>query len=121
MKIGRSRQPYNRLASRPSFLCLAAVAWCQEPSQPPKADSSQTTQQQNEQTQTTRVKLSSKDMKKLIVKRMRPVYPDDARNARLVGKCGVRVVITPQGEIGEVRFGYGHPMIAPAAIDAVRK
>lgn len=60
-------------------------------------------------------------MKKLIVKTVNPVYPDAARRARLVGKCGVRVVVTPQGEIAEVRLDYGHPMIAPAAIDAVRK
>ena len=33
----------------------------------------------------------------------------------------MRVVITPQGEIAEVRLNYGHPMIAPAAIAAVRK
>jgi outer membrane biosynthesis protein TonB len=38
-----------------------------------------------------------------------------------VGKCGVRVVITPQAEIAEVGLDYGHPMIAPAALDAVRK
>lgn len=71
--------------------------------------------------QTPRIKLSNKDMKKLVVKRVGPVYPEIARNARLVGKCGVRVVLTPQGEIAEVRLDYGHPMIAPAAIDAVRK
>jgi len=84
-------------------------------------ESNQTSQQQNQQSQTTRIKLSNKDMKKLIVKRVSPVYSDVARNARLVGKCGVRVVITPKGEIASVRLDYGHPIIAPAAIDAVRK
>jgi hypothetical protein len=113
----RSLQQYRQLATCLSVLGLAAVACCQEPAQPPKGQSNQTTQQQNE-SQTPRIKLSNKDMKKLVVKRVSPVYPEVARNARLVGKCGVRVVITPQGEIAEVRFDYGHPMIAPAAIDA---
>jgi TonB family protein len=79
------------------------------------------TQTPQQQSQAPRIKLSNKDMKKLIVKRVSPLYPEIARNARLVGKCGVRVVITPQGEIADVLLDYGHPMIAPAAIDAVRK
>jgi TonB family protein len=110
-----------QLVTHLSVLSLAAVVFCQEPAQPPKVESNQTAQQQNEQDHPPRVKLSIKDTKRLVVKRERPVYPDIARDARLEGRCGVRVVITPQGEIAEVRLVYGHPMIAPAALDAVRK
>src|SRR5260370_20405648 len=43
-----------------------------------QGESNQTTQRQNE-SQTPRIKLSNKDMKKLVVKRVRPVYPEVAR------------------------------------------
>ena len=101
-----------------SVVSLAAVVFCQEPSQPSKAESNQIAQPQNAQDHSPGVKLSIKDTKKLVVKRVRPVYPDIARNAGLTGRWGVSVVITPQGEIGEVRLLYGHPLIAPAALDA---
>jgi periplasmic protein TonB len=97
------------------------MAFCQEPPAPPNGNSNQTSQQQNEQGQPLRIQLSKKEMKKLIVKKVNPNYPDVARNARLVGKCGVRVLLTPQGEVAEVHLVYGHPFIAPAALNAVRK
>lgn len=119
MNTGKFGQPYKQLLTHLSVLSLAAVVFCQEPAHPP-VESNQTTQQKNEQ-EHPRVKLSIKDTKKLVVKRVRPVYPDIARNLRLVGKCGVGVVITPQGEIAELRLVYGHPIIAAAVLDAVRK
>jgi protein TonB len=67
------------------------------------------------------VKLSTKDTKKLVVKRVRPQYPDLARRARIIGKCGVRVVITPEGKLAELSLVYGYPLLAQAALDAVRK
>lgn len=117
----RRCQSYVRLVTHLGVLSLAAVVFCREPPKPSKVDSAQTAQQENAPDHPPRVNLSIKDTKKLVVKRVRPVYPAVARNARLVGRCGVRVVITPQGEIAEVRLVYGHPMIAPAALDAVRK
>jgi TonB family protein len=110
-----------QLVTDVSVFALSTVAFCQGAAQLPKIEPNETTQQQNEQDHSARVKLSIKDTKKLVVKKVRPVYPDIARNARLEGRCGVRVVITSQGEVSEVRLVYGHPMIAPAALDAVRK
>jgi TonB family protein len=60
-------------------------------------------------------------MKKLVVKKVQPVYPELAREARIVGRVGLKVVITPQGDLGKVQLIYGHPILAPAAMDAVRK
>lgn len=111
---------YKQLLTQITVLGLATFTFCQETAHP-LVESNQTAQQKNEQDHPSRVKLSIKDTKKLIVKKVRPVYSDVARNARLVGKCGVGVVITPQGEIAEVRLVYGHPIIASAALDAVRK
>ena len=104
-----------------SVLTLGVVGLCQESTQPSKVESNQSQQSQEAKDHSPRVTLSIKDTKSLVVKRVKPLYPDIARNARLVGKCGVRVVITSEGKIAEVHLVYGHPIIAPAALDAVRK
>jgi protein TonB len=102
-------------------LGFAPSAFCQEPSQPSKVEPNQQPQEQQEQKSTNRIQLSDKEMKKLIFKKVKPEYSDIARQARIVGKCGVRVVITPQGDLGEVRLNYGHPILAPSAIRAVKQ
>ena len=72
-------------------------------------------------TGTDRVRLSTKETKKLIVKNVRPEYPPLAQEARITGKCGVRVVINAKGELINVKLIYGHPIYAPACLDAARK
>jgi len=120
-RVNSDRRPlYVQWITHLSIIGLAAVAFGQQPAQPQQAESTQTASE-NERSHPHRVQLSSKEMKKLVVKKVKPVYPEMAHKAGLMGKCGVRVVITPQAEIAEVRLNYGHPMIAPAALDAVRK
>jgi TonB family protein len=101
------------------ILSLGISVFCQEPATNSEGNSPATPRQESPSPE--RVKLSTKDTKKLIVKRVRPQYPDLAREARIIGRCGVRVVITPQGKLGEVSLVYGHPILAQAALDAVRK
>jgi len=67
------------------------------------------------------LQLSMKEMKKLFVKRVRPEYPALAEQARIIGKCRVRIVIGADGSLHGVKLVFGHPILAPAAIDAVRK
>ena len=69
------------------------------------------------------VKLSSKEIKKLIVKRVWPEYPAIAHTpgGYIVGKCVVEVTIDREGNLARWRLVMGHPMLAPAAVDAVKK
>jgi TonB family protein len=51
---------------------------------------------------------------------MPPVYPQLARQARIQGVVRMEVIITVDGAVKEVRLISGHPLLAQAAIDAVR-
>ncbi|MCX6620363.1 MAG: energy transducer TonB [Acidobacteria bacterium] len=51
----------------------------------------------------------------------KPVYPADAKAARVQGKVVLEVVIGKGGKASSVRLIDGHPLLAPAAEEAVKK
>jgi TonB family protein len=67
------------------------------------------------------LQVSSDVMGGLLVKRVAPAYPPLARQARIQGTVTLRVVITKSGDATDVRLVSGHPMLAPAAIEAVKQ
>lgn len=59
---------------------------------------------------------------KVAVTKLSPlVYPPLARQARVNGDVHLEVKIRPDGSVVEVALLTGHPMLAPAALDSVRK
>ncbi len=57
----------------------------------------------------------------LIVKRVQPTYPPQARQMRLEGKVELQANISQSGSISGVKQLSGHPVLGRAAIDAVRQ
>ena len=57
----------------------------------------------------------------LLVRKVNPVYPPLARQARISGTVVLRAVISKDGSIENLSLVSGHPMLAPAAIDAVKQ
>jgi protein TonB len=53
------------------------------------------------------------------VKRVAPVYPEDARMARISGTVRLHVIIARDGTIKQLEVMSGHPMLQQAALDAV--
>jgi TonB family protein len=49
------------------------------------------------------------------------VYPELARKMNLSGTVKVQVVVAPNGSVKEAKVVGGHPVLANAALDAVRK
>lgn len=98
-----------------SALCISVLA--QDPAKPPESAATQ----QADTTAPARVQLSQKEMKKLFVKRVRPEYPALAEQARIIGKFVVRIVIGADGNLRSVALVFGHPMLAPAAVEAAKK
>jgi TonB family protein len=49
------------------------------------------------------------------------VYPDLARRMNLTGTVKVQVVVATNGTVKEAKVVGGHPVLATAALDAVRK
>jgi len=50
-----------------------------------------------------------------------PVYPPDARAARIQGTVALECTISPQGKVENVRVIRGNPYLNDAAIEAVRQ
>ena len=56
-----------------------------------------------------------------LVRRVQPRYPPLALAARIEGSVVLMAVISREGTIENLRVASGHPMLAGAAIDAVRQ
>ena len=68
-----------------------------------------------------RVRVSQGVAQGLLVRKVNPVYPPLARQARISGTVVLRVIIGTDGSIESLTLVSGHPMLAPAAIDAVKQ
>jgi periplasmic protein TonB len=56
-----------------------------------------------------------------LIHRVQPDYPPLARQARIQGTVVLRAIINREGRIENLQVLSGHPMLVPAAIDAVRQ
>jgi len=52
---------------------------------------------------------------------VQPVYPALARQARIQGTVELRAIIGKTGAIENLAVVRGHPMLAPAAVEAVKQ
>ncbi len=69
--------------------------------------------------------LRAQDASSEIIRRAKvkvaPVYPDLARKMNLSGTVKIQVVVAPNGTVKDAKVVGGHPVLAGAALDAVRK
>ena len=49
------------------------------------------------------------------------VYPELARKMNLTGTVKVSVIVAPNGTVKDAKVVGGHPLLANAALDAIRK
>lgn len=54
-----------------------------------------------------------------LIRRVEPVYPPLARSARIQGSVVLVALISKAGTIENLRAVAGHPMLVPAAVNAV--
>ena len=54
-----------------------------------------------------------------LIRRVQPTYPPLARAARIQGAVVLVAIISKEGTIENLRVASGHPMLVPAAIEAV--
>jgi TonB family protein len=69
--------------------------------------------------------LQGQDAQGEIVRRakskVQAVYPDLARKMNITGTVKVEVTVAPNGSVKDAKVVGGHPLLANAALDAVRK
>jgi len=80
--------------------CLAPLAAAQDPTPEP-------------------VRVPTNEMRSLLIKKVQPIYPALARQARIQGTVVMTVSINKSGDVHDVLLVSGHPMLGPAAIAAV--
>jgi protein TonB len=68
-----------------------------------------------------RVRVSSGVSTGMLVRRVQPNYPPLARQARIQGVVVLQAQISKDGNIENLQLISGHPMLAPAAIEAVKQ
>jgi protein TonB len=68
-----------------------------------------------------RVRVSSGVSSGLLIRKVSPTYPPLARQARIQGTVILQAQISKDGSIQNLQLISGHPMLAPAAIEAVKQ
>jgi protein TonB len=68
-----------------------------------------------------RVRVSQGVSQGLLIRKVQPVYPPLARQARIQGNVVLQAEISKDGTIENLRLISGHPMLAPSAIEAVKQ
>jgi len=56
-----------------------------------------------------------------VVNKAEPIYPSLARRMAISGTVRVEAVVAPNGTVKSTSIIGGHPLLAQAAVDAVRK
>jgi protein TonB len=68
-----------------------------------------------------RVRVSQGVSQGLLIRKVTPNYPPLARQARIQGQVVLQAEISKEGTIQNLQLISGHPMLAPAAIEAVKQ
>jgi TonB family protein len=68
-----------------------------------------------------RVRVADTIISQQIVTKVAPIYPPLAKQAKIQGSVVLRVQISKSGDVENLQLISGHPMLAPAAIEAVRQ
>jgi TonB family protein len=70
---------------------------------------------------TRRVRIPQREAEGLLVTKVRPEYPQDARDKRIQGMVILDAQISEKGNVTAVTVVSGHPLLAPTAIEAVKQ
>lgn len=68
-----------------------------------------------------RVRASGKFMETMIVKKVAPVYPPDAKKDHIQGAVELKVTVDKQGNVAKVQTISGPDRLVPSAIEAVKQ
>jgi TonB family protein len=68
-----------------------------------------------------RVRVSSGVAQGLVITKVPPQYPPEAKDAHIQGVVRMNVIVDKEGNVANIQLISGHPLLAPAAIDAVKQ
>jgi TonB family protein len=68
-----------------------------------------------------RIRVSGDVVQQQRLRDVPPVYPELAKQARIEGVVRLAVVIDKQGRVSDIKVVSGHPLLIPAALEAVKQ
>lgn len=68
-----------------------------------------------------RIKVGGNVQQANLVSQVPPVYPPDAKAARIQGTVRLSAIINTEGHVANLEVVSGHPLLVPAALDAVKQ
>jgi TonB family protein len=68
-----------------------------------------------------RVRVSQGVSQAFIVRKVQPAYPPEARAARIQGTVVLKALISQAGDVESLELVSGHPLLVPAAMEAVKQ
>ncbi len=68
-----------------------------------------------------RVRVPSSVEQGLVITKVPPQYPPEAKDAHIQGVVLMNVIVDKEGTVSNIQLISGHPLLAPAAIDAVKQ
>ncbi len=96
------------------IISSAAVAPPPPPPPPPKVEAPKPAAPQ-------RIRVGGNVQKANLISAPRPVYPPLAKQARISGVVKLHAIIDKQGNIQQLTVESGHPLLIPAALEAVKQ
>ncbi len=85
------------------------------------ARTSQPTDQEAPQPRVKRLKMGGQVMTKQLKHKVNPAYPKEAQDQRIQGTVRLHIIVGKDGKVMQAETMSGHPVLAQAALDAVRK
>lgn len=68
-----------------------------------------------------RVRIAEVISQAILIEKVPPQYPESARQSQIEGTVQLKVLIDEKGNVEGCTLVSGHPLLAPAAIDAVKR
>lgn len=68
-----------------------------------------------------RVRVGSGVMSGLVVKKVQPAYPAEAKAQHIQGTVVLKAIIDKEGNVASLEVVSGHPMLVPPAIEGVKQ
>jgi TonB family protein len=68
-----------------------------------------------------RAQNSDNDIVRRAKSKVQPEYPELARKMNITGTVKVQIVVSPNGTVKDAKVVGGHPVLATAALEAVKK
>jgi TonB family protein len=103
------------------MLCLGSALAAQESAPASKSDPDPQQPPAPQPQVPPHIKVSPGVSEGLIAKKVQPDYPQLARTARIQGDVVLKIIVSSEGEVSQVNLISGHPLLAAAAISAVKQ